>query len=69
MRKLCDPASLEALRKASAVMRETGGGLELGGESETGGESERGGNEFAGAMLADLAADVVGNDSRSPLGW
>ena len=57
IRKLWEPVSLEALRYAFAFTREMDEGV-------------RGVLELrAGAMLADLPADVVRIDSQRTVGW
>ena len=67
MQKLWDPGSLEALRKAAALMMEMDGGAETIGEDGVCGDAKV--ELGAGAMLADLAADVVGNESCRTVGW
>ena len=44
---------------------------EIESEEVLGRESEDGRNEFlrAGAVLADLSADIVRNDSHKTVGW
>ena len=59
MRKLCDPGSLEARRKAAALTRETEEGVGVRTEVLSG----------AGAMLVDIPADVIRMDSQRTVGW
>ena len=58
---------MEALRKAAALMVEMDGGAETIGEDGVcrGAEVKLG----AGAMLVDLAVDVVRNESHRTVEW
>ena len=59
--KLWDPSSLEAWRNATVLIREMLGGALSEKLRELGGG--------AGAMLVDLPADVIGNETPGTRDW